>query len=383
MNIKDAIKSIEMKLAKSEPGEVPVEVFQKILSKNIKGEVPALKKEAAIPPMDKERVKNSIKMFMLGAKELPVERVDGKQWVADLVGKNRLEKGNVENELNHSSIAIKEPPAQKKNKDHVFTGLKNLIGKSEWIKSSLSGEKEDNDGKMFLKWNNGEIFKTEDVSGLKISDKYRKNTELNRIINREDWSPKERVIESNNMMNLQEVIGIKHNEFSSNSDNSDGMDVFQLSDIKNLYGKNLVKKITDYLVQNGIKNLDSLEVLVDHEDLGKFKIDARRVGLKGLIDLKIEVETLEGRDFFQKNESLLNKQLSSAGVKLQDLKIIDSKENILLNSFLLKQDGNQFVNLDNNVRDEDGYSQQERGDRNNQRRYLNDDEAMNKEEDND
>ena len=256
----------------------------------------------------------------------------------------------------------------------LLMGLKNLVTRKTLEKPS--GQDSEKAIKMSLQWRDGEISKTE---GLPEGEG--KHTEFHKIIKAEDRSSKTGERESNNVINLQDVLGIKHNEFSGGGNSGDTVDVFQLGDIRGMDSKDVVKKITDYLIQNGIKNLDSLEVLVDHEDLGKFKIDARRVNTKGLIDLKIEAETLEGKDFFQKNEALLNRQLSNAGINLQDLKIVESKENVLLNSFFFKQENNQFANLENDVRDENHHSNQEGGEKNKKRYYANDKEHMNNEED--
>ena len=82
-------------------------------------------------------------------------------------------------------------------------------------------------------------------------------------------------------------------------------------------------------------------MIVDHEDLGRFKIDAQKADERGLIDLKIEVTSSEGRDFFRENETLLLKDLVRSGVNIQDLEIVDSREKILPGSFFLKEE-NRF-----------------------------------------
>ena len=251
-----------------------------------------------------------------------------------MIGKNG-EKGTSE-----------EVPLSKENR--LTAALKGLMGKK-----ALKGPDEpsvENGGKISLLWKNGEISKAEDPN--------------------------------NNMVNLQDVLGIRQSEISSNGDSGDAIDLFQLSNVKGGDSKNLVRRITDYLIQNGIKNLDSLEVLVEHEDLGRFKIDARRVDAKNLIDLRIEVETREGRDFFHKHEGMLNRQLTNSGINLQDLKIVESKESVLLNSLFFKEDTNQFLRLDNNVRDQNNRSQQEGREKDKRQYYANDNEYMNEEEDN-
>ena len=184
-------------------------------------------------------------------------------------------------------------------------------------------------------------------------------------------------------IDLSDILGVKNNPNFGQTGSHDSFDMLMLENTKSTDTKSLVGRITDYLIQNGIKNLDFLEVVVDHQDLGKFKIDAQKVGNNGQVDLKIEVISTEGRDFFQQNEALLAKDLASAGVNVQDLKIIDSRENVLLSSFLSKDDNAGWFG-EKGVQNEDNeYQQENRENKKDERRYRSKEELVSEEEGND
>lgn len=392
INIKNIVKTDKAELARPEQDAAIESGFHKILNKNMKdgpfaSEEGWNRERRLVSGSDGESLsgaRDGGRRFFVGLRNL----MRGEAWGNSGSGEEGVKK-NVDIPLegkNGEVFGTEKLPGNRSDGGRFISGLNILMG-GKGSESSVIGQNkpenavEENSVKISVQWRNGETSKIEDLSGLKISEQYGKNTELHKIVKGKESSPKlEGNGESNDMVNLQDILGVKHNQFSSNSDAGGGMEAFQLSDVRSWDSKNLVKRITDYLVQTGIKNLDSLEVVVDHEDLGKFKIDARRAGEKGLVNLKIEVETLEGRDFFQKNESLLNRQLISAGVNLQDLKIVESKDNVLLNSFLFKQENNQFVNLDNDINNKDERSGHKREDKHDESRYNNDEEFMNEED---
>ena len=188
--------------------------------------------------------------------------------------------------------------------------------------------------------------------------------------------------ESAQAISLQDILGVKSNEFSSDASLGNGLDILSLNDTKGLDTKGMVDKIVSYLIQNGIKNLDFLEVMVDHDELGRFKIDARKGDVGNQIDLKIEVLSPEARDFFQDNETALLKSLSRSGVNIQDLEIIDSKDNVLLSSFAMK-DGGELSELNKLLQNEKDHSQYDRESHKKEERHYRPEEEFVNEEEND
>ncbi len=82
----------------------------------------------------------------------------------------------------------------------------------------------------------------------------------------------------------------------------------------------IVNKIVNYLEQSNIQNRENLEVAVKHETLGQFNVNVHRASKGEDVSIQILTNTEAGHDFFVKNESLLNKALVDAGVKVADLR---------------------------------------------------------------
>ena len=197
--------------------------------------------------------------------------------------------------------------------------------------------------KEFLVWKNGEIAKMDNKSSrLNVQDQ----GEL----------PKSKSSESGDIPSLQSVLSIGSNEaYGGSADSNNGLDVLKLGDTRSVDIRGVIGKITDYLIQNGIKNLDSLEVLVDHEDLGRFKIDAIKTEAGKGIDLRIETMSVEGREFFQQNEFLLLKDLSRAGINIHELEIVESRDSVLSDSLSFKNN-NSMGDLEKLLQEEKEHS---------------------------
>jgi len=83
----------------------------------------------------------------------------------------------------------------------------------------------------------------------------------------------------------------------------------------------IVNKIVNYLEQSNIQNRENIEVSVKHESLGQFNVNVQRAKNGEEVSIQILTNTDAGHDFFVKNEILLNKALSDAGIKVMDLRL--------------------------------------------------------------
>jgi len=104
--------------------------------------------------------------------------------------------------------------------------------------------------------------------------------------------------------------------------------VLNLSHIPSENGQALINKITNYIQQNNLANQDSVEMFVRHDDLGIFKIQAKRGEVGNTVDLTIATSTIKGNEFFAHHEAELLKGLNQSGIKISDFKIVTSSENI-------------------------------------------------------
>ena len=274
--------------------------------------------------------------------------------------------------------------------------------------SKSSGQAVKEGMRVSLKWRDGKMVKGgetpvsktygrngEEVAGADPRQEgYRKisnGSELTQILSgtvaenldRLKMKTGEKGLESNHIVELQDILDVKNSDIFGKagfSESNDGLDILKLGDGKIYDVKNLIGKITQYLVQNGIKNLDFLEVIVDHEDLGKFKIDAHKAGIKGQINLNIEAMSSAGQDFFRENEALLAKNLMRAGINIQELKIVDAKDNVFSNIVNLKHDA-QPLDTEKELHRKDERSEYEReGEGRDREERHSEDETVNEEE---
>jgi hypothetical protein len=94
--------------------------------------------------------------------------------------------------------------------------------------------------------------------------------------------------------------------------------VLDMSQVKN--PEQLLSEISNYIETSRIQSGKELEVIVKHNDLGQFKINAQK-GQGDMIDLQIIANSEEAQSFFTKNEANLLKTLTSQGVKVADFKL--------------------------------------------------------------
>ena len=99
-----------------------------------------------------------------------------------------------------------------------------------------------------------------------------------------------------------------------------GSDV-KVLDMTNIQSsQKLVEEISNYIENTRIQNGKEVEMIVKHNELGQFKINAQKAQ-GDMIDLKIMTSTDEAQKFFQANETSLLKTLSSQGVRVADFKL--------------------------------------------------------------
>lgn len=85
----------------------------------------------------------------------------------------------------------------------------------------------------------------------------------------------------------------------------------------------VITKIVNYLDQQQLTSKGELDVLVKHDELGQFRLNVNRGVERNSVEMKISAAG-EGHRFFTDNEVELVKALNQNGVKLSDLKIVQS-----------------------------------------------------------
>lgn len=132
-------------------------------------------------------------------------------------------------------------------------------------------------------------------------------------------------------------------DFMSSSMKSAGLDSFEVItpntkvvDLSNIQASNkseLIQKITNYIEMSKLENSESLDVLVKHDELGNFRVNARKAGPGNQIDLQIQAASKEGQIFFAENEVEIIKNLDKSGVKLSQFKLVTASTKSEMMSF--------------------------------------------------
>ncbi len=110
-------------------------------------------------------------------------------------------------------------------------------------------------------------------------------------------------------------------ESESLSQNAGKTGVLNLSQVKSASGQELINQISAYIEQSYISGSDNLDVIVNHDELGQFKVSAQKVGMGNQVNLQIEATTEQAQAFFSDSESELIKSLNRSGIKLSEFKI--------------------------------------------------------------
>jgi len=99
------------------------------------------------------------------------------------------------------------------------------------------------------------------------------------------------------------------------------LQVIDLSQTNSTNKTELMNKISNYIQGQQMAGQENIEVLVKHDELGQFKINASKSGPGNQVDLEIQAATKQGQQFFMENEVELIKSLQKNGIKLADVKI--------------------------------------------------------------
>ncbi|MCR9204462.1 MAG: hypothetical protein NXH75_07795, partial [Halobacteriovoraceae bacterium] len=131
-----------------------------------------------------------------------------------------------------------------------------------------------------------------------------------------------------NLMGLESTMSknVDGNEVSMSSGETKVLD---LSNISATNKTQLINKLSNYIEQSYVAGKDSVEMVVNHEELGQFKIMANKAGPGNQINLEINTLTEKGQQFFVENESQMIRTLTESGIKISDVKIIPGSDIML------------------------------------------------------
>ncbi len=126
-----------------------------------------------------------------------------------------------------------------------------------------------------------------------------------------------------NQQILAEAITGKTKASGDMSGKTNSSQVLDLSGSNTAKSNEVISKIVNYLDQQQLTSKGQLDVIVKHDELGQFRLNVNRGADKGSVGMQISA-TGEGHRFFTEHEVELVKALNQNGVKLTDLKIVQS-----------------------------------------------------------
>ncbi len=98
--------------------------------------------------------------------------------------------------------------------------------------------------------------------------------------------------------------------------------VFDMSQIKTDNPNQVMSQITDYIVQAKAAKEPTVNMRVNHEELGMIDITVHKAGSASeAVAINIGAHTADGKNFFQSNSKDLFAHLSQAGISVTDLKV--------------------------------------------------------------
>lgn len=98
--------------------------------------------------------------------------------------------------------------------------------------------------------------------------------------------------------------------------------VFDMNQVKTSNPDQIINQITDYVVQAKAAKEPTVNMRVNHEELGMIDITVSKSGANHeAIAINIGTHSLDGKNFFQQNSKDLFSHLTTAGLNVADLKV--------------------------------------------------------------
>ena len=129
---------------------------------------------------------------------------------------------------------------------------------------------------------------------------------------------------SSQSMNSQQFILNSQIDLGSNLKTNDvqaSVKTFDMSQIKTDNPNQIMTQITDYIVQAKAAKEPTVNLRVNHEELGMIDITVNKMASSDAIAINIGAHSVDGKNFFQANSKDLFSHLTSSGLNISDLKV--------------------------------------------------------------
>lgn len=134
---------------------------------------------------------------------------------------------------------------------------------------------------------------------------------------------KETTTASETPMNSQQfILGLQSEKTLSSNETQAPAKVFDMNNIKSSEPTEIMNQITDYVVQSKAAKEPTVNMRVNHDELGMIDITVSKSGVNNeMIAVSIGTHSTDGKNFFQQNSKDLFSHLTTAGLNVSDLKV--------------------------------------------------------------
>jgi hypothetical protein len=130
---------------------------------------------------------------------------------------------------------------------------------------------------------------------------------------------------SGSSMNSQQFILNAQADLGANAKTNEAAatKTFNMSNIKSDNSNQIMTQITDYIVQAKAAKEPTVNMRVNHDELGLIDITVNKLGSAGqdAIAINIATHSVDGKNFFQTNSKDLFSHLTNSGLNVSDLKV--------------------------------------------------------------
>jgi hypothetical protein len=125
--------------------------------------------------------------------------------------------------------------------------------------------------------------------------------------------------------------------------------VINMSDIKTDNPNQIMNQISDYIVQAKAAKEPTVNLRLNHDELGTLDITVRKGQIVGqdAVAINIGAHSVDGKNFFQQNSKELLNHLNQAGINISDFKV-ETPTQTAKNDFNMSHQGRQGNNGDKN-----------------------------------
>ena len=134
--------------------------------------------------------------------------------------------------------------------------------------------------------------------------------------------------------------------------------VLDLSNVQHVNNsEELINKVQDYIIQTKVGKNPQVQMSFNHDDLGQVDLIVNK--LNDQINVSIQAQTHQGKEFFGKNQVELIRNLNQSGVQIAEFKIESNTSNSQLSDFSGKNQDQSGFNSRGQHQSESGQRQED------------------------